>query len=39
VPAAASKNGKEHRVFLSPVALAQFDHFPWRIGRQGGLLP
>jgi integrase len=34
VPASASKNGKEHHVFLSPVALAQLDHIPWRIGRQ-----
>jgi len=34
VPASASKNGKEHRVFLSPVALAQLDHFPWKFGRQ-----
>ena len=32
VPAAASKNGKEHRVFLSPIALAQLDHFAWRLG-------
>jgi integrase len=35
VPAGASKNGKEHRVFLSPVALAQLDRFPWKIGSQG----
>jgi integrase len=34
VPANASKNGKEHRVWLSRVALAQLDHFPWQIGRQ-----
>jgi len=34
VPASASKNGKEHRVFLSPVVLAQLDHLPWTIGRQ-----
>lgn len=29
VPAEASKNGKEHRVWLSSLALAQLDHFPW----------
>jgi integrase len=34
VPASVSKNGKEHRVFLSPVALAQLDRFPWAIRRQ-----
>jgi integrase len=28
VSAEASKNGKEHRVWLSPVALAQIDRFP-----------
>jgi integrase len=30
VPAKASKNGKEHRVWLSPVAMAQLDHLPWQ---------
>jgi integrase len=34
VPASVSKNGQEHRVFLSPVALAQLDHFPWAVRRQ-----
>jgi integrase len=29
VPANLAKNGREHRVWLSPVALAQLDHFPW----------
>jgi integrase len=29
VPSAASKNGQEHRVWLSPVALAQLEHYPW----------
>jgi integrase len=34
VPAQAAKNGKEHRVFLSPVTLAQLEHFPWALRRQ-----
>jgi integrase len=34
VPASLSKNGKEHRVWLSRVALAQLDHFPWAARRE-----
>jgi integrase len=34
VPASASKNGREHRVWLSRVALAQLDHFPWAARRE-----
>jgi len=34
VPPHASKNGKEHRVWLSQLALAQFDHFPWAARRE-----
>jgi integrase len=35
VPAALSKNGREHRVWLSEVALAQLGAYPWRIPREG----
>lgn len=28
-PPAASKNGRAHHVWLSPVALAQLEYFPW----------
>jgi integrase len=34
VPASASKNGKEHRVWLSAVALVQLDHVPWALRSQ-----
>lgn len=34
VPSAASKNKREHRVWLSPVALAQLDHHPWEAARE-----
>ena len=33
VPSAASKNKREHRVWLSEVALAQLDQHPWAVRR------
>ncbi len=34
VPAKASKNGREHRVWLSDLALAQLDAHPWKARRE-----
>ena len=34
VPASASKNGKEHRVWLSRLALAQLEAHPWAARRE-----
>lgn len=34
VPAGASKNGREHRVWLSGLALAQLDAHPWEARRE-----
>jgi integrase len=34
VPAKASKNGREHRVWLSDLALAQLDAYPWAARRE-----
>jgi integrase len=34
VPADASKNGREHRVWLSRLALAQLEQFPWVTRRE-----
>jgi integrase len=34
VPASLSKNGREHRVWLSEVALAQLEAFPWQTSRE-----
>lgn len=34
VPANASKNGREHRVWLSSLALAQLDAYPWAARRE-----
>ncbi len=34
VPASASKNGREHRVWLSDLALAQLEAFPWVARRE-----
>ena len=33
VPATLAKNGRQHRVWLSRMALAQLDHFPWAARR------
>src|SRR4029077_6600514 len=34
VSAKAAKNGKEHRVWLSPLALAQLEAHPWTARRE-----
>jgi integrase len=34
VPASASKNGREHRVWLSRIGLAQLEAFPWASRRE-----
>jgi integrase len=35
IPPALAKNGREHRVWLSEVALPQLDAYPWQIPREG----
>ena len=34
MPAAIAKNHREHRVWLSQVALAQLEYFPWEAPRE-----
>ena len=36
VPVAASKNKREHRVWLAPVALAQLESHPWAVAKVDG---